>query len=51
VWNINAFDQWGVELGKIFSNSIYPAVMGQDSTLANAATAASVAAYREALEN
>jgi len=45
VWNINAFDQWGVELGKIISNSIYPAVMGQSNDLANAATAASVKAY------
>jgi glucose-6-phosphate isomerase len=24
VWNINSFDQWGVELGKALANSIYP---------------------------
>ena len=23
LWNINAFDQWGVELGKIISKDIY----------------------------
>jgi len=51
VWNINAFDQWGVELGKLISNDIYPAVMGHDSTLTNPATAASVQAYREALND
>ena len=50
VWNINAFDQWGVELGKLISNDIYPAVMAQPSELHNRATAASVKAYREILK-
>lgn len=26
VWDINAFDQWGVELGKVMANSIEPAL-------------------------
>jgi glucose-6-phosphate isomerase len=50
LWNINAFDQWGVELGKLISNDIYPAVMAQPSELHNRATAASVKAYREILK-
>jgi glucose-6-phosphate isomerase len=29
VWGINAFDQWGVELGKKLAESIAPLVKGQ----------------------
>jgi glucose-6-phosphate isomerase len=28
IWNINAFDQWGVELGKVMAGSIEPALTG-----------------------
>ncbi len=28
VWGINAFDQWGVELGKVIANRLQPAVAG-----------------------
>jgi glucose-6-phosphate isomerase len=24
IWNINSFDQWGVELGKVLANRIVP---------------------------
>jgi glucose-6-phosphate isomerase len=24
VWNVNSFDQWGVELGKVLANRIVP---------------------------
>tara|TARA_R110002072_G_scaffold156742_1_gene307267 strand:+ start:2186 stop:2371 length:186 start_codon:yes stop_codon:yes gene_type:complete len=24
IWNINSFDQWGVELGKVLANKIVP---------------------------
>ena len=34
IWNINAFDQWGVELGKELATALLPAVSG-DSTAAN----------------
>ncbi|WPF66761.1 MULTISPECIES: glucose-6-phosphate isomerase [unclassified Corynebacterium] len=30
VWNINSFDQWGVELGKKQANDLAPAVSGRD---------------------
>lgn len=29
VWRINAFDQWGVELGKILAGAIQPALAGE----------------------
>jgi glucose-6-phosphate isomerase len=33
VWHINAFDQWGVELGKILAGAIQPAVAGEVTDL------------------
>lgn len=45
IWNINAFDQWGVELGKVISNEIYPALRGESIAMDNPATASSVANY------
>jgi len=33
VWQINAFDQWGVELGKTLANAIQPALSGDNDTL------------------
>jgi glucose-6-phosphate isomerase len=29
VWNINSFDQWGVELGKELANNLTPIIGGQ----------------------
>jgi glucose-6-phosphate isomerase len=29
IWNINAFDQWGVELGKELATSLLPVVQGK----------------------
>ena len=31
LWNINAFDQWGVELGKSLSSDLYQALEGHNS--------------------
>ena len=31
-WDINPFDQWGVELGKKLCNSVLPAVRGQSGS-------------------
>lgn len=33
VWRINAFDQWGVELGKILADAIQPALAGRGAEL------------------
>ncbi|MEO2169404.1 MAG: glucose-6-phosphate isomerase, partial [bacterium] len=29
IWNINSFDQWGVELGKVLANRIIPELVGE----------------------
>ncbi|MGH6875106.1 MAG: glucose-6-phosphate isomerase, partial [Aestuariivirgaceae bacterium] len=40
IWNINPFDQWGVELGKELAVALLPAVQGEPATKAiNPATA------------
>ena len=33
VWNINAFDQWGVEHGKVISNQVYDRLSDQDTEI------------------
>ena len=33
IWKINAFDQWGVELGKILASAIQPAIAGEGAGL------------------
>jgi len=33
VWRINAFDQWGVELGKSLASAIQPAISGESAGL------------------
>ena len=30
IWNINSFDQWGVELGKVLSDEIYEKIKNKD---------------------
>ena len=45
-WQINSFDQWGVELGKTLSGQIYSAMSGTEVEL-DASTAALLGAWRE----
>jgi len=33
IWNINSFDQWGVELGKVLAKEIYKTLDGQKSAI------------------
>ncbi len=48
IWNIDSFDQWGVELGKVLAKRIEPALTdGSDVPGLDASTKALVAAYRE----
>ncbi|PJN41057.1 glucose-6-phosphate isomerase [Streptomyces sp. CB02959] len=48
VWNINSFDQWGVELGKVLAKRVEPALAeGADVPGLDASTAGLVAKYRE----
>ncbi|MFE2169454.1 glucose-6-phosphate isomerase [Streptomyces sp. NPDC059447] len=47
VWNIDSFDQWGVELGKVLAKRVEPALsQGADVPGLDASTTALVAAYR-----
>ncbi|MGW0085698.1 glucose-6-phosphate isomerase [Streptomyces sp. NPDC003393] len=47
IWNIDSFDQWGVELGKVLAKRVEPALTrGADVPGLDASTAALVAAYR-----
>ncbi|WNI25414.1 glucose-6-phosphate isomerase [Streptomyces sp. ITFR-16] len=48
VWNIDSFDQWGVELGKVLAKKIEPVLTeGKGGEQLDSSTAALVAAYRE----
>ncbi|MGV9790197.1 glucose-6-phosphate isomerase [Streptomyces sp. NPDC003435] len=48
VWNIDSFDQWGVELGKVLAKRIEPALTeGADVPGLDPSTRALVAEYRE----
>ncbi|MFF0285741.1 glucose-6-phosphate isomerase [Streptomyces sp. NPDC005262] len=52
VWNIDSFDQWGVELGKVLAKKIEPVLTGTAASAAaggeqlDSSTAALVAVYR-----
>ncbi len=39
IWDINSFDQWGVELGKELANAMLPLVEGGDASGKDASTA------------
>jgi glucose-6-phosphate isomerase len=48
VWNIDSFDQWGVELGKVLAKRVEPALTeGADVPGLDASTKALVGRYRE----
>ncbi|MFJ5213067.1 glucose-6-phosphate isomerase [Streptomyces nigra] len=47
VWDIDSFDQWGVELGKVLAKRVEPALTeGEDVSDLDPSTKALVAAYR-----
>jgi glucose-6-phosphate isomerase len=47
IWGINAFDQWGVELGKRIASSLLPAVASaQELAVADPVTQALLAEIR-----
>jgi len=47
VWNIDSFDQWGVELGKVLAKRIEPVLLtGEGAEALDSSTAALVADYR-----
>jgi glucose-6-phosphate isomerase len=51
IWGVNSFDQWGVELGKIMTRSLGPALEGKASTDGlDASTATLLARIRAILD-
>ena len=47
IWDIDSFDQWGVELGKVLAKRIEPALTGDaDLSALDSSTAALVTRYR-----
>jgi glucose-6-phosphate isomerase len=49
IWEINSFDQWGVELGKQLAKAIFPEIQGGEKVSGHdSSTNALINAYREA---
>ena len=48
IWEVNSFDQWGVELGKQLAKTIFPEIQGSETvTTHDGSTNALINAYRE----
>ena len=47
IWDINSFDQWGVELGKVLANRIIPEFQGDAQPNHDSSTNALIRRYRE----
>jgi len=46
VWDINSFDQWGVELGKALANKITPELAATGTPKHDTSTSAMIEWYR-----
>jgi glucose-6-phosphate isomerase len=46
VWNVNSFDQWGVELGKVLAKKILPELSGSGPLAHDASTNGLIERYR-----
>jgi glucose-6-phosphate isomerase len=47
IWDINAFDQWGVQLGKVLAEKIAPELSGAEPLAHDSSTNALIARYRK----
>jgi len=47
IWNIDSFDQWGVELGKVLAKRIIPELSSQDAPTHDSSTNALIRRYRK----
>ncbi|MCX6179327.1 MAG: glucose-6-phosphate isomerase [Chlorobiales bacterium] len=48
IWEVNSFDQWGVELGKQLAKTIFPEIQGSETVASHdGSTNALINAYRE----
>ena len=50
IWNINAFDQWGVELGKELATGLQPVVEGKKSTAGLDSSTAGLVTFLQKLQ-
>ena len=49
IWNLNSFDQWGVELGKVLGNQVLAGIQGEaDKDNFDASTQQLIAKFRAA---
>ena len=48
LWQVNSFDQWGVELGKVLGNGVYAALESGDVSKYDASSAALIKKFRAA---
>lgn len=48
IWDLNSFDQWGVELGKVLGNKVLDMINGEIDPQADASTQALVAKFKNA---
>ena len=49
IWDLNSFDQWGVELGKVLGNQVLDMIHGKaDSSTADASTQALIKRFKDA---
>jgi glucose-6-phosphate isomerase len=46
LWNVNSFDQWGVELGKKVCGTLLPMLDGAPQAAPDASTGSLIARYR-----
>ena len=51
VWDINSFDQWGVELGKVLANRIIPELSGDSPPAHDSSTNTLIERYRTSKEH
>lgn len=47
LWDINPFDQWGVELGKVMANQVYETMMGDYKAVFDSSTTALMAQIQQ----
>jgi glucose-6-phosphate isomerase len=48
IWDLNPYDQWGVQLGKLVADSIAPMLTGAAEPALDSSTNALIARYRAA---
>jgi len=46
IWDINSFDQWGVELGKVLGNAVFDAIDSGNTDSLDSSTANLIAAFK-----